>query len=128
MVEACNELANCVLSEISGPGKLAANGDPGPPIKLWSGTVKCLLERDVTYSARTNREYSEPKTLLEIFDAAGAPALEVAGSVTTGGTVLLEDLTGVTPKKVRFRVKGIERVSENTLDKVMLDLENEVIQ
>ena len=125
MVETVNQLANANLLEIASPGPLEPNGDPGTPVVVWEGEAPCSLERAQHESNVGEREDQGKDTTLKVFDAAGAPSIELAGAVANASTVVVEDLTGGEPVTSRWTVKGTERMADGTLDNILLTLDGE---
>lgn len=124
MVEIVNELANATLLEIASPGPLAANGDPGTPVPVWSGEAVGKLERKQKESVKGNLEVPGKTITFSVYDAV-APADEIAGSRSTGSTVVIRDETRATPVTRRFTVNGTSKETEGTLDSITLELDNE---
>ncbi|MGH2878947.1 MAG: hypothetical protein ACRDK4_04985 [Solirubrobacteraceae bacterium] len=124
MVADVNQLANATLIEIAKPGPLANNGDPGTPVPVWAGEALGTLER-TRKEGTGERETPGKHVTFKIFDASGAPAVELAGTVATASTVVIEDRSLSTPVTSRWTVKGTVREAEGTLDNFTLELDGE---
>lgn len=125
MVADVNQLANATLLEIASPGPLAPNGDPGDPVAVWTGEAQGMIDRTRKEGTVGEREQQNKHVTFKVFDAAGAPAVEMAGSVGEATTVVIEDRSTPTPVTTRWTIKGIIRVGEGTLDNVTLELDGE---
>lgn len=125
------ELSNAVLIEIATPGTLDRYGDPGTSTPAWTGRASGFLERQNRDElANANQGAIELQTSIDlttflIFDAEGAPVLEVAGPDWQGSTVVIEDWRLGSPLPRRFSVVGFEHQADHTLDSVLLTLNNE---
>lgn len=124
MVATVNELANATLLEISRPGPLATNGDPGAPVKVWAGEARGQLERSRREGTAGERERQVKTDTFHVYDAV-APAVELAGAVASGSTVVIRDETRAVAVTSRWTVKGLSKETEHTLDGITLELDGE---
>ncbi len=119
-------IANAHLTQIATPGALDRNGDPGNPVAAWTGSVPAFLERRDREVLSDGTQVQDRRTMLRIFDEAGATvAALLSGPDWTASSVVIEDLRGVTPVTRRWTVVGLEHESDQTLNSVLLTLNDE---
>lgn len=126
MVDTLGELANCHLIEIAEPGTLDDYGDAGTPIVTWTGSVAAHLLTEDKDVLSSNVQVEVQKTTLRVFDGAGtSPALLHAGADWEAASVVVRDERGTVPVERRWTVVGFEHESDQSLNSVLLTINDE---
>lgn len=119
-------LANARLLEIATPGTLGVNGDPGTPVAVWTGSAEAFLERHDHDVLSGGAQVRVQATTLRVFDEAGATvALLRTGADWEAASVVVEDRRGVATVTKRWTIAGMEHESDQTLNSVLLTLNDE---
>jgi hypothetical protein len=120
------EVSNATLTQIATPGTLDAHGDPGTPVVAWTGTAEAFLERHDREVLSGGAQVQDRITTLRVFDEAGATVASIiAGADWGASTVVIVDQRGVTDVTRRWTVVGMEHESDQTLNSVLLSLNDE---
>lgn len=127
MNDSLDELSNATLVKIETPGAPDAYGEPGAPTATWTGRADGFLERQDHQEVSGGEQVRIDVTTFLLFDAAGAPVTEVAGPNWSGSTVVIEDGRQAVVVTRRFSVIGMEHQQDNTLDSILLTLDNEAV-
>jgi hypothetical protein len=119
-------LTNATLIEIARPGALAANGDPGDPVVVWSGAAAGYLKRIRSASVSGGETTYVRRDTFTLLASAGAPVLEQAGANWEAYTVVIDDQRGLSAVRRRFTVRGMEnRAAGTPVDSIRLELDRE---
>lgn len=119
-------LSNARLTQIATPGALGDSGDPGSPTVAWTGSAEAFLERKDHDVLSGGAQVKLQTTTLRVFDEAGATvALLRTGADWEAASVVVEDRRGVTSVTKRWTISGMEHESDQTLNSVLLTLNDE---
>jgi hypothetical protein len=117
---------NATLTEIAQPGPLAANGDPGDPVVVWSGRARGYLKRLRRTVISGGEDVRLKRDIFTILNTAGSPPVETAGPDWEACTVVIDDERETETKTRRFTVRGAEnRAAGTPVDSVRLELDAE---
>lgn len=126
MTTTLSELSNCALIEIAEPGTLDGYGEPGTPVVTWTGDVRAHLLTEDKDVLSSNVQVEVKKTTLRVFDSVGAPpALLHAGADWEAASVVVRDERGAVPVERRWTVVGFEHESDQSLNSVLLTINDE---
>lgn len=119
-------LVNATLVEISSPGPLAGNGDPGEPVPVWQGTARGYLKRVRRSVVSGGVNVPLRRDIFTLLRTSGAPPLERAGGNWEAYTVTLVDERAPGSVRSRFTVRGMEnRAAGMPVDSIRLELDTE---
>lgn len=119
-------ISNATLTQIATPGPLDRNGDPGTPVAAWTGSAEAFLVTEDQEVLSGGVQVQDRSTTLRVFDEAGATVASLlAGADWTASSVVVADARGVTPITRRWTVVGLEHESDQTLNSVLLTLNDE---
>lgn len=120
------EISNATLTQIATPGPLDRNGDPGTPVAVWTGTAEAFLERHDREVLSGGAQVQDRRTTLRVFDEAGADVADMlAGPDWAASSVVVIDNRGVSPVTRRWTIVGMEHESDETLNSVLLTINDE---
>lgn len=126
MHETLTGISNARLTQIATPGALGDSGDPGSPAVGWSGSAVAFLERQDHDVLSGGAQVKLQTTTLRVFDEAGAPvALLRTGADWEAATVVVEDMRQAVTVTKRWTIAGMEYESDQTLNSVLLTLNDE---
>jgi hypothetical protein len=119
-------LTNATLVEISKPGPLATNGDPGLPVVVWTGVAKGYLKRTRRMVISGGVNVPVKRDVFTLLNRAGAPVVERAGGDWEAYTVIIDDTRTPESKRRRYVVRGMEnRAAGTPVDSIRLELDVE---
>lgn len=120
------EISNATLTAINAPGALERNGDPTVGAALWTGTAEAFLERHDREVLSGGAQVQDRRTTLRVFDEAGADVADMlAGPDWTASSVVVVDNRGASPVTRRWTIIGMEHESDETLNSVLLTINDE---
>lgn len=110
------QLANCAVTEVAKPGRLAANGD-STPVPVWTGSIRGFRSSDRRTVVANGVQDDVLVETVRIFDAAGGPTSYVAGADARAHTIVIDNR--------RWTIRGAIRDQDGTLDSCLLELDGE---
>lgn len=117
---------NATLIEIARPGTLAANGDPGEPVTVWTGRARGYLKRTRRQALSGGVSIAVRKDTFTLLASQGAPVIEQAGGDLEAYTVVVADERTSIIQQRRFTVRGMENRAAGTIvDSIRLELDHE---
>lgn len=132
MTALINSQANAALTKLERPGPLAANGDPGNYVEVWTGEAPALLDRQetaVTVRATDGSTVglqladTQRRDTLTVLDGV-APIVEQAGPDWQAYRITIDDQRTNPSRERTFQIHDLKRDMYGLLDSITLTLDH----